>query len=117
MSDLTYAQRLRHLGVLGGQESRKQDLAFHHSDSADGQASAESSQVSKLHINAPSTPGMVVLAPPHSPDALFGAFRDPLMYNIRVSIIEFLSHKIIVLTTVTAPTSLHAIGLAHPPSR
>lgn len=117
MADLTYAERLRHLDILGGQDIRKQGLAFHHSDSADGQTSAASLQVSNLHINVPSTPGMVVLAPPHSPDALFGAFRDPLMYNIRVSIIEFISHKTIALTSATASTSLHAISRAHPPSR
>lgn len=117
MADLTYAERLRHLGVLDGQYIPKQGLAFHRSESADGQTSAESSQVSNLHINVPSTPGVVVLAPPHSPDAMFGASRDPLMYNIRVSITEFLSHNTIVLTTVTASTSLHAISRAHPPSR
>jgi len=96
MADLTYAERLRHLGVLGGQNIRTQSLAFHHSESADGQASTQSSHASNLHINVPSAPGMVVLAPPHSPDAVFAGFRDPLMYNIRVSSMEFPSSATVV---------------------
>ena len=116
MLNLTYAQRLHHLGVLGGKEVRRQGLAFHHSESAEDRGSAQSSYASSLHISVPSVPGIVVLAPPHSSDAVFSSFRDPLMSNIRVSLIPSNSHNTIMLIQVAAPTSLHAASCAYPPS-
>lgn len=87
MTDLTYAKRLHHLGLLGGESIRKQSLAFHHGDFTNGRTSAQPSQVSNMHINIPSAPGVVILAPPHDPGEVFRGFRDALTYNIQVSII------------------------------
>lgn len=89
MAYRTYAQRLRLLGLLGGNEVRRQGLTFHCGESAEGQKSAQSSHASSLHISVPSAPGLVVLAPPHSSDAVSSGFRDPLMSNIRVSFVPF----------------------------
>lgn len=87
MADLTYAERLHHLGLPGGDSIRKQSLAFHHGDFTNGRTSAQPSHASNMHINIPSAPGVVILAPPHDPGEVFRGFRDALTYNIQVSII------------------------------
>jgi hypothetical protein len=87
MAGLTYAERFRHLGLLGGGNIRKQRLAFHHGDFTNGRTSAQPSQTSNVHINVPSAPGVVIFAPSHDPDAVFRGFREALTYNIQVSII------------------------------
>lgn len=89
---------------------------IHRVMSTDGQVSAQSSFATNLQIKIPLTPGMVALAPLHNPDAVSGGFRDALMHQIRVSVVNINDRRPIVLTTVTAPSSLHAAGCAYSPS-
>jgi hypothetical protein len=116
MISLTYAQRLRHLGILGGKEVRRQGLAFHRGKSAEDQNSAQSPYVSNVHVSVPSAPGVVILAPPHDHGSVLSGFRDPLMSNIRVSLAPSNSHNEMTLIKVTAPPSVHATSCACLPS-
>lgn len=90
--------------------------SLHRVKSTDDQLSAQSSFATNVHIKIPLTPDMVVLAPPHDLVAVFGGFRDALMNHIRVSDVNISESRPIMLTTVTASTSLHAVGCTCIPS-
>jgi hypothetical protein len=90
--------------------------SLHRVKSTNDQLPAQSSFAANMHIKIPSTPGIVALTPPHNPDAVFGGFRDALMNHIRVIVVNINEMRPIELTTVTAPTSLHAAGCTCSPS-
>ena len=51
MANLTYAERIGHLGLLSGNNIRKQSLAFYRGESVTDPPSSQSSQASVLHVN------------------------------------------------------------------
>jgi hypothetical protein len=63
MTGMSYAERFRHLGILGGINIHTQSLAFHGNETSVGPESEPSPYISNMHINVPSVPGMVVFSP------------------------------------------------------
>jgi hypothetical protein len=98
-SKISYAERLRRLGVLSEKHIKTQSLAFHGTEIHVGPDFEPSAHISNMHINVPSVPSMVVFSPPHNPDVLRRGFRDPLMDHIKVSITNFDHTSCSLLTT------------------
>lgn len=104
LADLTYAQRLYRLGIVG-EEATGSNLTFHDSKASISQTPSrelvehrkrfgkvgrrqsdkQTSFASILHMNIHAIPGMIFLSPPHSMGTARLGFEDVMMYETHVS--------------------------------